>query len=727
MSRRSKKKVPPRKDAAASSSAPVPGPGRDAFSGIGTHWVVFGVCLLLAVITAAVFGRTFGYDFIPYDDNAYVYDNPDVIRGLSLKSIRWAFTHSELGLWTPLTTISHMLDCQIYGLNPGGHHLTNVLLHIATVIALFLVLRQMTGALWRSAFVAAVFAIHPLRAESVAWVAERKDVLSGLFFMLTIGAYLHYVRRQSVARYLPVALLFALGIMAKQMIVTLPCVLLLLDYWPLGRFERKPGEGRGGAAVFLRLVLEKVPLFALTILSCIKSFWDRRPDTVAVVPEAHTISWLRIDNALVSCVVYMEKMFYPANLAVFYPYPSSVPAWQALGAFALLAGISIAVFAWRKRHPAFLVGWFWYVGMLVPVIGFISLGKEGHADRYTYLSQIGLCIMVAWGAASLSALWRYRGEISSIAAAPVLATLARFAVIQTANWRDGITLWQHALACTPDNAFARNYLGYALFKEDRDDEAIVEFEKAIELMPDYAEPENNLGIILLQKGEVDDAIIHFEKALQIDPGHVEARSNLALALIQKGLLDDAVTELQMVLRIKPNRADAYSDIGNVLLQKGDVEGAIAQFKKALEIKPDYADGHANLGNALLQKGKPHEAIAQYLDALDITPQDVTVQINMARVLATCTDASVRDGNKAVVLASQADELSGGKDPAVLDTLAAAYAEAGRFSEAIETSQRALELANASGNTKLANNLQAHLVLYRANSPLRLPFKRIPGR
>ena|ERR1700677_2814051 len=718
MSRRSKKKLSPEGPATALRIA-----GEGASSGAWTPWIAGGVCLFLAVLTLGVFGRTIGYDFIPYDDNSYVYDNPDVIRGLSLRTIRWAFTHSDLFLWTPLTTISHMLDCQIYGLQPWGHHLTNVLLHTATVVLLFLVLRNMTGALWRSAFVAAVFAIHPLRVESVAWVAERKDVLSGLFFMLTLGAWLRYVRGPSIARYLPVVLLFALGLMAKQMLVTLPFLLLLLDHWPLDRFSQT--HGKGGMPVFLRLIIEKIPLFALSIASCMQTFMEGSPAPGAAAPAVHT-SWLRAGNALVSYLVYIGQTFYPVKLVVFYPFPASVPAWEALGAFAVLAGVSIAAFACRKKFPAFLTGWFWYLGMLVPVIGFLALGKEAHSDRYTYLPQIGLCIVVAWGAGLLPASLPRRSQILAISAALALTSLASLTAIQCGYWRDGVTLWKHAIEFTSDNGHAHNYLGYALEEIDPG-EAINEFQKAIELMPSYAEPENNLGKTLFLEGKVDKAMEHFNRALELDHGHVDARSNLALALIQKGKLDEAIAQLQVVLRLKPHRADAFSDIGNILLVKGDVDGAIAQFNKALNIKPDYVDGLANLGNAYLQKGEPHEAIARYQQALEIMPQNITVQINMARVLATCTDASVRDGNKAVVLALQANEISGGNDPAILDTLAAAYAEAGRFPEAIETSLRAIEIATAAGSTDMVNNLQAHLALYRANSPLRLPFKRAQGR
>lgn len=720
MSRKPNRKAPAKKSVPESSGGLISDAVRGFVARTSERSLVFYICLLLALITAAVFGGTVRYNFIPYDDGAYVYDNPDVVRGLSLRTVHWAFTHSDLYLWTPLTTISHMLDCQVYGLRPGGHHLTNVLLHIATVIALFLALRQMSGSRWPSAFVAAVFAIHPLRVESVAWIAERKDVLSGLFFMLTLGAYVHYVRKRSIPRYLAVMVLFALGIMAKQMVVTLPCVLLLLDYWPLDRFA--PPR----ISVFFRLVAEKIPLFALTAASCWQSFAERNSVATAV-PGLHQFSWLRIENALVSYIIYIGKMFFPVKLAVYYPYPESIPAWQALGALALLAGTSIAAFAMRKSHPAFFTGWFWYLGMMVPVIGFVPLGKEGHADRYTYLPQIGLAIAIAWEAAAFSAKWRHRGEILSFAAALTLAVLTSLAAAQALYWRNGVTLWEHALSCTPDNGIARNFLGYALYKDNRLDEAVVEFKKSIALKPNYAEPENNLGIILLQEGEVDRAIDHFNRALEIDRGNVEARNNLALALIKKKKFDEAIQQLQIVLRLKPRRPDSYNNLGLALLDKGDVDGAMAQFLRALDLKPDYADGHANLANALLEKGAAREAAAQYQKSLDIRPENVPVQLNMARLLATCEDASVRDGNKAVALASQANELSGGDNPAVLDILAAAYADEGRFEDAIETSRRALEFATAAGDTEMVNKLQAHLALYRANTPLRIPLAHPPGR
>ena len=718
MSRNSKNRELPEKIAVATSI-----PARNLLSGVPEGWLVFGVSALLAALTGLVFFQTIRFDFIPYDDNVYVYENPEVSRGLTLKTIDWAFTHSDLYLWTPLTTLSHMLDCQLYGVtHPGGHHLTNVLLHMAAVVVLFLVLWRGTGALWRCAFVAAVFAIHPLRAESVAWVSERKDVLSGLFFMLTLGAYLIYVRKRSIARYAAVALLFAAGLMAKQMLVTLPCVLLLLDYWPLNRFAQSQKlSGTGGMPAFLDLVIEKLPLFALSAASCIQSFRGRTLEPGVVVTGLNQVSWLRIENALVSYVIYIGNLFYPVKLSVFYPYPAEVPAWQALGALALLASASATVWIWRKEHPELFTGWFWYLGTMVPVIGFISVGKEARADRYTYLPEIGLCVIVAWGAASLAAKWPYRREILCIVAALALALLVRLAVPQVQYWRNGVTLWQHAVACAPGDGTVHNYLGYSLLEENQDlAGAAAEYRKAIELSPDSAEPENNLGKILFLQSDVDGAIAHYNKALQLNAGHVEARSNLAIALTKKGLTGEAVAQLEMLVRYKPDRPDVRNNLGYALLENGDVDGAIAQFRKALEIKPDFGQAHMSLGNAFLQKSEPREAVAEYEKALKSDPQNALAALALARVLATSPDPSVRNGGKAVTLVSQVDDIDH-NDPRVLDLLAAAFAEAGRFPDAVETARRAFELATAQGDTKLANDLQARLALYRANTPLRLPF------
>src|SRR5208283_2330716 len=487
-------------------------------AGLSDRWLVLGVCIFLAAIIWVVFGQTLRHEFVNYDDDLYVYENPTVTHGLSLEGIEWAFTHSVCANWHPLTMMSHMLDYQLYGLNPGGHHLTNVLLHTATAILLFLVLRRMTGFLWRSAFVAAVFAIHPLRVESVAWVAERKDVLSAFFFMLTLGAYVRYVRRPpSKLRYGVVVLLYALGLLSKNMLVTIPFVLLLLDYWPLNRLSGFSPR------VLLRRVAEKIPLFVLAVGSCVAT---------ALIPEKvsaeYTLSFgLRSENAMVSYVTYLWQMIHPAGLACLYPNPTNyLPLWQVAGAVGLLLAISGAAWAFRQTHPCLVVGWLWYLGMLIPVIGMVQISYYAHADRYTYLPQIGLYLLLTWAAAELCAGWRHRRVMLGGCATVILMALIFCARAQTAYWRNSELLWTHTLACTSDNFIAQNNLGNALVQEGAVDEAIAHFQKALQIRPDYAEAHNNLGNALLQRGAVAEAIVHFQKALQIQPDYAKAHNNL---------------------------------------------------------------------------------------------------------------------------------------------------------------------------------------------------------
>jgi protein O-mannosyl-transferase len=634
------------------------------------RWLVPVLCLVLAAMSFAVFGQTLRHEFVDFDDDLYITENPMVARGLTRKGIVWAFTHVHSANWHPLTWLSHMLDCQLYGLHPGGHHLTNVIVHTATVIALFLVLRQMTGALWRSAFVAAVFAIHPLRVESVAWVAERKDVLSGLFFMLTLGAYVRYARHPwSSARYGLVVLLFAMGLMCKPMLVTLPVVLLLLDYWPLQRTE---SEGR--------LVLEKLPLLALSAASGVATLLAQ----TGAMPSIKSFSLpVRLANALASCMVYLGQMVWPAGLAVFYPYPhNGLPPWEVALAGTLLAGLSAVTLWQRRKQPWLLVGWIWYLVMLLPVVGIMQVGSQAHADRYTYLPQIGIYVAVTWWVAQ----WQVSRMVLGGLMTAVLVVLMVCARQQTAYWQNSETLWTHTLACTTDNDIAQNNLGNALRQIGRLDEAITHYQNALLIRPDYAEPHNNLGSILGQLGRTDEAIAQFQMALQINPDFAEARYNL----------------------------------GNAFLRKGKVDEAITYFQEALQSKPDFAEAHNKLGNALQQRGRLDEAIAHYQKALEIRPHFAGAQNDLAWCLATCAETSLRNGNKAVELARQANALTGGENPVILHTLAAAFAEAGRFPEAVETAQYALRLAGAQSNTRLAGQLQSEIKLYQAGMPFHGP-------
>jgi tetratricopeptide (TPR) repeat protein len=700
MSRRSKKNARTQKVPDGRLSTPV------SRAGTNDRWMVPGVCIFLAAIIWAVFGQTLRHQFVNYDDDLYVYDNPVVQKGLTWEGFRWALTYGNIGHWHPLTWVSHMLDCQFYGLNPGGHHLTNVLLHTATTILLFLVLRRMTGALWRSAFVAAVFAIHPLRVESVAWVAERKDVLSGVFFMLTLGAYVRYVRRPTMIHHGAVVLLFALGLLSKNMLVTMPFVLLLLDYWPLNRLISFTPQ------VLLRLVAEKIPLFVLTVGSCVAT---------ALVPEKVTANHLplglRVENAVVSYVTYIWQMIHPTGLACLYPNPTNyLPLWQVTGALGLLLAISGAVWAFRRSHPYLIVGWLWYLGMLIPVIGIAQISYYAHADRYTYLPQIGLYLSLTWMAVDLCAGWRHRRVLLGICSTIILVALIFCAHTQVSYWRNGELLWTHTLACTSDNAIANNNLGNDLVQKGRAGEAIPHLQKALQIKPDYADAHNNLGNALLQKGNVDEAITHYQMALQIKPDYATAHYNLGNALLKKGNVDEAIAHYQMALQIEPNNAEAHINFGNALFQKGRMDEAIVHYQMALQIKPDNAGVCYNLGCALFQKGRVDEAIVHYQMALQFKPDYADAQNKLAWVLATCPQTSLRNGNKAVELAQRANQLTDDGNPVFLDTLAAACAEAGRFPEAVEAAQRALQLAETQSNTALADAIRSQLKLYQAGIP-----------
>ena len=585
---------------------------RNKFSERG---LVAAICAGLIAIVWFVFGQTTTFPFVNFDDPEYVYEVPEINAGLTLHGIKWAFTHWPATNWFPLKNISHMLEFQFYGFNPGAFHLTNVVLHAATAVLLFLVLRQMTGSIWRSAFVVAIFAIHPLRAESVVWIEERKDVLSGAFFMLTLAAYSHYVRKPSTGRYVTMSILFAAGLLSKPMLVTTPFILLLLDYWPLNRHQRTGARGqKSQTQIWLRLVVEKIPLFALSIIVGILTSRGIAPAHSA----ADQLPFLaRIGNAFVSYLVYAWQMIWPANLGVFYPYSQNgLPIWQPAVAAAILLVATAVVFALRKSHPYLIVGWLWYLSMLLPVIGIIQVNLQAHADRYTYLPQIGFYLGIAWGIADLSANWRYRSQTVGFAAIVAIATLAMAARVQAAYWRDSETLWNHTIAVTKDNFFAHA----------------------------------SVADLLMRRGRVSEAIAHSEEALRIRPGDADGQNNLGLAL----------------------------------LQTGDVQRAAAHLEKALAINP----GHMN------------------------------AEVNLAWILATAPNESTRDGARAVQLAEDVVRRAGHPNSIVLRTLAAAYAESGRFSDAIDLAQEAIAIAKATGNDGLATDLERNIAAYRLNQPIR---------
>lgn len=548
-----------------------------------TAWI----CVFLVLIVVVVFGQTAGFPFVNYDDTVYVTDNPMVKAGLTIRGFLWALHFGEIGHWHPLTWLSHMLDCQMFGLWAGGHHITNVALHAAATVLLFFALREITGRLWRSAFVSALFAIHPLRVESVVWIAERKDVLSGFFFMLTLLAYARYAARPSRAAHAWVTAVFALGLLCKNTLVTLPFVLILLDWWPL---RRNVPLGRR--------LLEKIPLFLLTAGSCVMTFLA--PEKLPESDRLHL--YARLGNAIVSCAIYLRQMFCPTSLAV--PYPNPVGGWPTIDvllAFLVLATITVLAVSCRMTRPYLLTGWLWYLGMLVPTSGIVQISYYSHADRYTYLPGIGIAIAVTWLVADWTANWKHRKVFLGATMASVLGALIICASIQTQYWESSENLWTRSLACTRDNYIAEYNMGVTIYAEGREDEAIGHLRNALKIHPDYPEACNNLGIALKRRGDLDEAIILYEKAVKLDPGYGLAFYNLGIALQQKGKIDDAIGAYEKALQILPGVASIHNNLGDALLKKGDLDEAIVQFQKAVEIDPGLAIASHNLDHALAQK------------------------------------------------------------------------------------------------------------------------------
>jgi tetratricopeptide (TPR) repeat protein len=566
------------------------------------------VCLALALSVQFVYAQVAGFGFVNFDDDLYLYDNPVVQSGLNWTSIKWAVTTLSLGFWIPATWLSFMAECHLFGLNPGVHHLTNLSLHILNSLLVFLLLRRMTRALWPSALVAALFALHPMRVESVAWVTERKDVLSALFALLAIAAYVAYSERPSWKRFLPVGLFMAIGLMAKPMLVTLPFLLLALDYWPLGR-SRLSG-----------LIREKIPLFAIAAVSGALTYLAHYSQGVVRPLEVYPLS-LRIANAIISYAIYIMNMFWPRRLAVFYPYDLDPALWQVLGAALLLAAVTTAAIISAKRHPYFISGWIWYVIGLLPVIGLVQAGEQARADRFTYIPLIGLFIIVAWGTSDLIRSRPRARFVASITAMITLPLLATFSWVQASYWRDSETLFTRAILSTSKNHLAHNNLGIALAGQGRIDEAITHYNEALRIKPEYGLAYNNLGNALYRKRMIDEAISSYREALRINPADSKAHNNLGVALADKGLLEAAIEHYRQSLSIYPGNIEAHNNIGNALLRQGKMDEAISYYMSAIEINPDYSPAHFNLGEALARKGEIEKAILHFSKVIEIDPDD----------------------------------------------------------------------------------------------------------
>jgi tetratricopeptide (TPR) repeat protein len=784
--------------------------------------------LLLALVTAALYWPVIHHDFVNFDDPDYATKHPHITTGLSWANIRWAFTSIHSTNWHPLTSITHMLDCQLYGVHPTGPHLTNLFLHIINSLLLLLLLHVLTGALWRSAFVAALFALHPMHVESVAWVSERKDVLSAFFFMLTLLAYARYVGTFSaepeshttigpapetapqVSRltfhnsrfpalkslwYGAALLFFALGLMSKPMLVTLPFVLLLLDFWPLGRLTLPPS---GSPSKPKTLFLEKAPFFVLSLASCLVTFLVQKASGTVMALEIMSPA-ARLANAVISYARYLGKFFWPSELTVFYPFREwHWLSWQVLGAVLLLTTLTLLALLRVQRKPWFLVGWLWFLGTLVPVIGIVQVGDQAMADRYSYLPYIGPFIILAWGTAELvgqnkpssgpgtqtHAVFMRTTGIQTALAVLVLGACAFATSWQLPVWQNTETLFKHALQVTRNNHTAEanlglylveqgrfdeaiecyqkavhsktnfphawNNLGLAYVRQKRYEEGVAAFETALRLYPSLAETECNLGNALMALGKRDDAIAHYTKAVVLKPDYALARANLGGMLLRQGSGAEAIEHLRVAAQLGPRNAFVHSDLARSLVEHGDLDEAVNEFKIALAVQPGFATAQLGLGETFVMLGRDDEASIQFQAVLNEQPEDATALYqmalllarkgeirqavllyrrllnaapdfpealnNLAWILAANADPQLRDGKAAVELARRACELTNNQQPVMIGTLAAAYAEAGRFPEAVATAEKAKALAEQQKEETTATKNSELLEVYRAGKP-----------
>ncbi len=597
------------------------------------------VALALVGATIIAYAHVLGCGFVEYDDTVYVTENFRVQAGLTWDNIRWAFTTFFFSNWHPLAWLSHMLDCNLSGLRPGGHHATSLILHLVNTLLLLAILRRATGSLWRSAFVATVFALHPLHVESVAWIAERKDVLSAFFGLLAIWAYIAYAERRHVPRYLLVLCLFALGLMAKAMVITLPGILLLLDVWPLRRLDLAKPLDKATMARAAGLLLEKTPLFALSVAAALLNILAQGRSGAVASFEAFSMR-ARIANALISYIAYIGKAIWPVRLAVLYPHPGEdVSIGYAVAAAGLLAVISAAALMWARRRPYLLVGWLWYVVMLLPVIGIVQVGSQAMADRYAYLPLIGLSIMLAWSIPER--LLESRSAHTGLAACGILILAAMTAKTwdQVRYWRDGEALFRHALAVTEDNAIAHSGLGDALWRQGRADEAIEHLRAALAIAPDLGEAHNNLGVALCEQGAMDEGLDHLKAATRLRPENPRWACNLANALVEQGKADEAARFYRRVLEIDADCYQAHNGLGSILLEAADYERAAGHFAKAIELDPKSAEAHANLGAALAAQGDGAAAAEQLFEALRLQPENAPAHVNLGVLMAQQGDTA----------------------------------------------------------------------------------------
>ncbi len=706
------------------------------------------ICVALLVVTIATFQQVRNNDFVAYDDTVYVTENPYINAGISTQSVVWAFTKPYASTWNPLASLSHMLDCELFGLNPAWHHIVSLLFHAASAILLFVALKGMTERIWPSAFVAAAFALHPLRVESVAWVAERKDVLSVFFAMLTLWLYARYTKYPNLRKYLLVVVAFVLGLLSKPMLITLPFVLLLLDYWPLGRLRlgRRNMTPDSPSNISPKYVIvEKIPLLALMVVSCVVTYFVQ--ESGGALSDIYPFR-IRLMNALVSYVAYIEKMIYPARLAVLYPHPgSSLPMYKPILAALILTAVSVLVFlCFRQRYLT--VGWLWYLGTLIPIIGLVQTGSHAMADRFVYLPSIGLIIIAAWGAEDVFKKFPYHKTILPLLAASAIVAMMICTRLQIRHWKDTFSLFKRAAEVTKNNYIMHTNYG-ALLTERRDyEKALYHLEEALRIKPDFSDAYNNLGLLLADQGKTNEAAECYQQALVHSPNNFKAVYNLGNAYLKMGRLDAASAQYKKAIELNPDSPEAHYNMGYVSLEMRRFNDAVTHYKRVLELKPDWYQARANLNTAQLQQENLEKTIAAWTEslkknpnqslvhsrlgavfelqgdinqavyhwnmALKLEPDSPDVLNNLAWIKANPENQDFYDPARAVQLAERACELTGRSNAALLDTLAAAYAEDGRIIQAIRTAEDALKLARLAGQQKLAAQIQDRINFYKQN-------------
>ncbi|MGD0077922.1 MAG: tetratricopeptide repeat protein [Sedimentisphaerales bacterium] len=631
-------------------------------------------CAGLVIITLAVYWPVRNYEFVRYDDDAYVTKNSNVQSGLSLQNVEWAFTTGHASNWHPLTWLSLMLDCQLFGVKPGPMHLVNVAFHIANTLLLFIVFNRMTKRLWPSAFIAALFALHPLHIESVAWVAERKDVLSTLFWFLTMLAYVRYVERPSAGRYIITLITFALGLMSKPMLVTLPFVLMLLDYWPLNRLSSRFSV--------LNSFSEKLPFIFLSAASSVITFIvQQKGGAMSAIPFGE-----RIANVFCSYLEYIGKLFVPTHLAVLYPHPEGyIPLTKVIIFALILILLSVFLLYYGRQYRYLAFGWLWYLGTLVPVISIVQVGVQGMADRYTYVPFIGIFIIIAFGAADLSPKIPFRKfTLPALVAVSLIACIIATS-IQLKYWKNSILLFEHTLSVIESDNVAQNDYAGALIKTGRLEEAARLLTGKIESIPNSPEIHNNFGNAFRDVGKIDEAIVQYLIALRLSPRFHDARYNLALALAVKGDYDGAIQQYKNYLGPNANVAELYQDLARLLIEKGKTSDAAGQLQKALAVKPDSVEILAGLGYTLAQSGKPAQAVEYYYKALHLDPNNILVHGRLALALGTIgkTDEAIEQCR--IVLSADPNDVE------MHNNLGILLRARGQLNEAAESFKKALQI------------------------------------